>query len=297
MCNMKCRDVEKRLSDYLDQMLHHEEKELVAGHIQSCPGCASRFEELKKTVKLTRRIGEVEPPAWLKQRVMSRVRKEVGAGRRILSRLFYPLYIKVPLEVIATISIAVTAFYLFRTAQPDLELQVNEPVAVMEAEEEVKRKRVGAEAPVTGREVPSGKDDVDTLQEKAAPAPAEPRRKSRTLSGARPGAALQERVLGTVKEERAPDTLGVDYTVFVNNASSAVEQADRLLAALNGRIIRRYTYKTGEMIIVKLPLERFSEFYSRLSSIGHVKEQESERAGEGLPAHISINLLFIPNHD
>ena len=45
---MKCRDIEKKLSAYLEGIVSSEEKEVVENHLSSCQMCRKAFEELKK---------------------------------------------------------------------------------------------------------------------------------------------------------------------------------------------------------------------------------------------------------
>ncbi len=119
---MTCRDIEKILPGYLDQGLSAEEERLVAEHLQTCPACREMLSELTRGVELAKGLEDVEPPAWLKARIMEQVRAEATAGRRpsLLRKLFFPLPIKVPLEVLATVVVAVFAFYLYHATAPEL---------------------------------------------------------------------------------------------------------------------------------------------------------------------------------
>lgn len=76
--------------------------------------------DLKEAQKLVHGLGEVEPPPFFEQRIMSRVREEAGRKQGILRRLFYPLYVKVPIQALAMLLIAVLAIYLYRTGDPEM---------------------------------------------------------------------------------------------------------------------------------------------------------------------------------
>jgi hypothetical protein len=65
-------------------------------------------------------LEDIEPPAWLSQKVMTRVREEAAPKEGILHKLFYPLHIKLPIQAIATILVAVSAFYVFKTIQKEI---------------------------------------------------------------------------------------------------------------------------------------------------------------------------------
>jgi hypothetical protein len=117
---MKCRDIEKKFSAYLEGIVSSEEKEGLENHLSSCQSCRKALEELKKTVALVKGLEQVDPPPWFTQKTMSRVRAEQESRKSILQRLFYPLHIKVPLEAFATVLIAVTAVYLFKANEPEM---------------------------------------------------------------------------------------------------------------------------------------------------------------------------------
>jgi hypothetical protein len=101
----------------MEDLLSSKEKMQVDEHLKACEKCNLVLKDLQKTVAHTRGLEEVEPPPWLSQKVMARVREEAMHKRGILRKLFYPFHIKIPIEVFATIAIIVTAFYVFRTIE------------------------------------------------------------------------------------------------------------------------------------------------------------------------------------
>jgi hypothetical protein len=58
---MKCRKVEKLLSDYLDGEVKEKEKELIRAHLSECPACRKEFEFYKKSEELIRLKIKEEP--------------------------------------------------------------------------------------------------------------------------------------------------------------------------------------------------------------------------------------------
>ena len=117
---MECKGTQERLSAYLEEVVSPEERKLIEGHLNSCQQCRSAFADLKKVGELLKDVEEVEPPAWLTQKIMSRVRAENERKRGVLRKLFYPLHIKVPIEAFATVLIAVIAVYVFRAVEPEM---------------------------------------------------------------------------------------------------------------------------------------------------------------------------------
>jgi hypothetical protein len=119
---MECKDIQERLSAYIDGVASSKEKTLIDKHLKSCQKCSKSFSELKKTVEHLKKLEEMEPPSWLAQRIMAKIEKEAEPQKGILQRLFYPLHIKLPIETIAAIFIAVTAVYLYKAIEPQKRL-------------------------------------------------------------------------------------------------------------------------------------------------------------------------------
>ncbi len=135
---MECQSIQEKLSAYRENLLSSEEKAGIDEHLKNCSGCSEYLEDLKKTVAYVQGLEEVEAPPWLTQKVMSRVREEAVPEKGIIEKLFFPLHVKVPVQVIATIAIAVTAFYVVKTIQ--LETKLTETLSEQDvvSEEEVK---------------------------------------------------------------------------------------------------------------------------------------------------------------
>jgi hypothetical protein len=133
---MSCKDIEHNLPAYLEDDLSSQDKTLVEKHLASCPQCSKAIEHLKKAGKLVREMEEVEPPPWLTQKIMSRVREEAKPKESVFRKLFYPLHIKIPIQALATVLIAVFAFHVYRVGEPDVKVIVAPPAAVFESGKE-----------------------------------------------------------------------------------------------------------------------------------------------------------------
>ncbi len=118
---MECRKIQEMLTPYLEEALSPEQRLLVREHLSACGECKAAMEDLKKTIALVKDLEEVEPPAWLTQKVMACVREEAEKKGGILKRFFYPLHIKVPLEVFATFLVVGLVAYVYKTTTPQFE--------------------------------------------------------------------------------------------------------------------------------------------------------------------------------
>lgn len=133
---MVCKDIEQKLPAYLENALSPQEKGLVEEHLALCSQCKKAMEDLEKTEKLIREMDEVEPPPWFTQKIMSRVREEAQQKESIFRKLFYPFHIKIPIQTLAMVLIAVLAFQIYRVGEPDMKVIVAPPPTVFEARKE-----------------------------------------------------------------------------------------------------------------------------------------------------------------
>jgi hypothetical protein len=119
---MECVKIRENLSSYIDNMLSPKERVFIDNHIKSCSECATALADIKRTIEHTKNLEAVEPPAWMTQKIIARVRAEAQPRKGLFQKLFYPLYIKLPVGAIATIAIALTTLYVFRTIEPEIKL-------------------------------------------------------------------------------------------------------------------------------------------------------------------------------
>jgi len=130
---MNCRDVENNLPLYEEDALSVAEKQAIEQHLKSCLKCAKAFSQLEKTRRLVKGLAEVEPPPWFKQKIMSGVREE-AAKKSLAQKLFYPLRIKIPVQIMAAIFVAVFAVYIYRSGHEQMKfiLPSTSPAPVIE---------------------------------------------------------------------------------------------------------------------------------------------------------------------
>lgn len=132
---MTCNEMESRLAALIDGSLPDEETGRVEAHLRSCGDCRKTLAALRASDALVKGLEDVEPPPWLKTRVMARVREEAREGKSVFQRLFCPLHIKLPIQALATVLIAVAAWNVYRTGEPDFRQAAPAPAAVQESPE------------------------------------------------------------------------------------------------------------------------------------------------------------------
>jgi len=118
---MKHDDIRHRLSEYIDGSVTPEERAAIEAHLKTCPQCSSALEELRKTIEHVKTIEEIEPPSWMTQKIMATVRAEAEEKKGFFQRFFLPLRIKLPIQAVAVLFLAITAYYINQTRQPTSE--------------------------------------------------------------------------------------------------------------------------------------------------------------------------------
>jgi hypothetical protein len=289
---MECREVQKRLSAYIEKVVSPKQKALIDAHLKGCKKCKRALADLKKAVDYVQKIEEVEPPAWLVQKVMARVRSEAEAKRGILQKIFYPFHIKIPLEAVALILVAVGTIYIFKSMQPEMQ--------VAQAPIETKEAAPPAFAP--------GKGEVHDVAEDKRP-PAEPVEQFRDTDKAR---AREKKSVGLAKapveeakrEEAAPATTvaptdelerglplssaeleksvlaekrgeEVLFVVNVSDLTIANRDIEGTIRQLGGRIIKQESIGDKAIINAEIDSKQMTELFNQLNLIGEVQEQSA----------------------
>jgi len=131
-----CKDIEDSLPLYAEGLLSDAERKAVEEHLAECTDCSKAMADLQKVAAMTQRLPEVEVPPWFKQRIMAMVRKE-AEKKSFAQKWFYPLRIKIPVQVMATIVIAVLAVYIYRSGDEQMKAVLPQaPQPFMETEQE-----------------------------------------------------------------------------------------------------------------------------------------------------------------
>ncbi len=117
---MNCSDARKIIQAQIEGRIPGDQQALIEGHLQSCEQCRLYAAELKKTIETLQGLEELKPPTGLTARVMKKIREEALPRKSWIERLFYPLHIKLPIEVMATLLITVAAILVYKNMGPEL---------------------------------------------------------------------------------------------------------------------------------------------------------------------------------
>jgi hypothetical protein len=111
---MDCHNVQEKLNLYMEHLLSSQEEKSLRDHITNCPDCAGALQELEDTISILKNLDRVQPPPWLSAKIMAHIEDEAGNRRSILSWIFRPLTIKIPLQALALVCVVGLSVLLYR---------------------------------------------------------------------------------------------------------------------------------------------------------------------------------------
>lgn len=79
---MTCEIVRESMCEYLDGLLEGERENQFKQHLAHCPECSEEAEELRNTLSWVKQVGDVTPPANLRQNVLQQLAQEQRTRRR-----------------------------------------------------------------------------------------------------------------------------------------------------------------------------------------------------------------------
>ncbi len=319
---MKCSDIQEKLSAYIEDIIASEERMSIDEHLRSCEKCKESLSDLRKTIEYVHNLEEVKPPSWLPQKVMARVREEAEQKKGIWQKLFYPLHIKLPIEAVATILIAVAAIYVFKIIQPEIKLataplQSENVIAREELPKQSQQLTHGSAIPKTGIASPlARKDEKEVPPEVPKPINKQKIEKESEVLAEKKGIAEKHVDLG--KEERVaqerykaldmrpgkgtrpsvPESVGMielkkqtmNITVYVKDTSIARDEVEKAVKALGGEVLGTESFENKDILTARLNPKKIEELNKRLQLIGEVEKKEAflETPGDTIELKIAI---------
>ena len=295
----KCKDIKDSLPLYMDDSLSDADKQTVEEHLKSCPRCSKALGELSKTKSLVNNLAEVEPPPWFKQRIISRIREE-AEKKSLLQKWFYPVRIKIPVQIMATIVIAVLAVYIYRSGNEQIntvlppsatapvveaqkgqipEQKIKKPIGKTIREEYSLQEKAASRKPVSQTAV----DKVIDINEQVVSGIKDDRYESAPAAKviALPEAQLEKKkenqVLGGAMKEsmylKAQSSM--PKTVFhlrVDDISTAMEETEQLLIKYDAKNIIRQIIQGKATLSAKIKNQKIKDLTASLKTIGQIEE-------------------------
>src|SRR4030042_5277307 len=120
---MECDRVKKLLSEYIDQTLYEPTGMLIEGHLRGCRDCNYEYISLKAMVKELGSMGPLEAPKDFLDKIHERIETD-PLEDRTGSFSFFPLWSRIPMELLAMGLTAVIIFIIFNVIQPENQVMV-----------------------------------------------------------------------------------------------------------------------------------------------------------------------------
>lgn len=313
---MECSKIREKLSDYIEGLVSPEEKGLIDEHLMSCEMCGESLSDLRKTVNYAENLEEIEPPSWLTERIMTKVRSESQPKKGMLKKLFYPLHIKLPIEAIAALLVVVISIYMFRAFSPEIKpdtyTQIPKVPSENRAPETLSREKdkISSEnkpAPANPPEKPMVAEELKAPvgkfketsrrpgllpKQKATPHQLEEQNKAAPSTGAvakseQEGASTYKRAEPSFDEKE-----NVNLTINVEKVDSASKEIEKALTELGGRVTKTESFESKNVIAAEIASKKLNELIEKLNLIGQVKKETISEAEEG---NIKIKIEVVKN--
>lgn len=313
---MDHNDIRHMLSEYIDGSLTPGDKASVDEHLKTCPDCSNALMELRKTVEHIRKIEEVEPPAWMTQKIMARVRAEEEKKKHgLFQRIFFPLHVKLPLEAIGVLFIAVTVYFVVQDVQrkqsfPEAPVQ-NYSVEPQQAGKGITKEDKAAkpddsrkrtrEAPQEPGYAPDMKQEYEKPQPpQPAPAPqSAPTEEQRALKRESPSnilglvapkstqdqapasAMAKKKAAGIASAEKKAATAPAEMsgkqmlTLAVSDLDQAAARVENIAKEYGGKILRKEPADGALSLSVAIEPANRNRFIDRLKTLGELKDKDT----------------------
>ncbi len=119
---MKCKDVEKLLSPYLEQDLNAEEKKTVEEHLAACQKCAPLLTLMQKTLTCLKTIPEMD----LRGNLLNRLYEIPEKTKRFRWDIGFLLRPSLqPVLAAATVFLTLISFYAFNPNRSDINKSIS----------------------------------------------------------------------------------------------------------------------------------------------------------------------------
>ncbi len=114
---MECSRSKELLSDYIDGILDAQTKALLEKHLVVCESCREDLASLKALVQAMGSLKSLEAPRDFLEKVHERIEQRSKFGQ-IMRKLFFPVRIKVPLELATVTAMAILILTVLNIQQP-----------------------------------------------------------------------------------------------------------------------------------------------------------------------------------
>jgi hypothetical protein len=296
-----CSETRTLLSEHLDNTLDEKAKALADEHLRACASCRNELDSLKALVQGISSLETVKPPSDFLDQLHHRLKRQ-SRITAIKEWLFYPLRVKIPLQLAGAAAIAFLIFSILPVQRASLPLHSeSEPEKgagerAYDVDESKKIKSAGrSEAPVqkAATHEPSRDREIrevalnlkKQVRDKAIPAP------STAPAPAPPAVPEMQRQKFATKpplEEDEKEAQPEKEPEPVLSIIKAIETAQGKLLSID------YNQQTGrpEFICAEIPAGQISFLYEKLKELGELQvSPEIRTEKDSALVRVKIRLL------
>lgn len=292
-----CSEIRNLLSEYLDDALDAKAKALADEHLRTCPACREELDSLKTLVKGIGSLESVKAPADFLDRLHKRMERPSKISQ-MREWLFYPLRVKIPLQLAGAAVIALILFSILPLQQSSLKLH-SKPEQEKKAEDtayyaDESRGAGRAAAPVQKAVTPEPAKVTREValnlkrQVRTKAATAEP---SAAQSPASPAVQEMQRqklaARAPAKEDKKEEAL--------EKESESVLSINKAIEAAKGKALSvEYHRQTGrpEFVHAEIPAGELPIFYAKLRELGDLQvSPETGTEKDTDLVHVKIRLI------
>ena len=307
---MNERHVREKLSEYIDGMLSQEEVSAVREHLDRCPACMEEYEEMVKIIGHMNQMESLETPEFFVEKVHERLKKP-SSLQSFIKRLFFPLKIKIPLELAGVAAVALLVIYIVgvRGKQHVYELafaQKSQPLAVLQEQIMERGAKVDETTTLSKKAQPALKLEEEKMEMREKRVEAE--EASSPSKKELPASAPQEKRMERQEPDLAHQEEKIDRKAQIGAEATAIANAQRredfnleiadkekgeakkdalakpipreenlqdIIAAFGGRIIESEYYKDTqilESLLIEIPAEKYQKLIQILEERGEIQK-------------------------
>ncbi len=291
---MNHNDIRHMLSEYIDGAITSEDRAAIEEHLTTCVKCREALKELRQTVAHIRSVEELDPPAWMTQKIMAKVRAE-AEKKSWFQRFFFPLYIKLPLEAVGVLFIAVTAVFIYQNMQSAMKREYEKPA------QPALQNQAAAPAPMVPTKekqtYPADGESALPLLKKEEAGIGRTQGRAMTSPDASPEAAGKAKSIapvapfaGAVSADKAFPSI----ILQVMDLEEAAVNVEKAIARVNGTIVRREAPGSKMIFFVTIKARRTGELQNKLKLFGDLKELPGDGVFQQEQVKLRIELVRKP---
>lgn len=300
---MRCEEIQVHLSAYLEDEVGPGERRAIEEHLPECATCRHELELLRRTVAALKSLEEIEVPAQLTASIQAGVEARGPSWwRNLTSRLFFPLHIKLPLEAMALVLVALGAVYLYRST-PEM-AQGPQPPAVTEALGGRGSAQIAGARRDTDETTALKQSDVktetslDDQTEQEAFRAEKPKAPEGAERKVQEEEDVRSRRFGMVRKE-VPTSSNVtapvrELTLRADNPSQATARIAEIAARMGGKLLE---VRDKQQLVLSIPAQEYPKLLAALREIGTPMDLPGE-ATEAQPstpqATMTLHLRLVP---